>query len=77
LILEGKRQYIFEVSSSASKPQIKKDIENLYVVKVESVNIINNKRRARFIRGKAGFNPGFKKAIIKLQEGHKIEIAPH
>jgi len=77
LMLEGGRQYVFEVSSSTSKPQVKKDIEDLYGVKVESVNIINSKRQAKFIRGKIGFNPGSKKAVIKLQEGYKIEVAPH
>ncbi len=76
LMLEGGRQYVFEVVSGTSKPQVKKDIENLYGVKVESVNIINSKRQTRFIRGKTGFNPGSKKAIIKLQEGYKIEVAP-
>ena len=77
LKLEGLRQYIFKVSSDTSKPLIKNDIECLYGVKVESVNIINNKRQTRFVRGRAGYVSGFKKAIIKLKEGHKIEVAPH
>lgn len=76
LNLEGERQYVFKVGDDSSKPQIKKDVESLYGVKVESVNIMNNKRRARFMRGKAGYSRGFKKAIVKLKEGHKIEIAP-
>ena len=76
LNLEGERQYVFKVGDDSSKPQIKKDVEGLYGVKVESVNIMNNKRRARFMRGKVGYSRGFKKAIVKLKEGHKIEIAP-
>ena len=76
LNLEGGRQYVFKVGGDSSKPQIKKDVENLYGVKVESVNVMNNKRRTRFMRGKVGYSPGFKKAMVKLKEGYKIEIAP-
>lgn len=76
LAIEGVRQYVFKVDGDSSKPQIKKDVEGLYGVKVESVNVMNNKRKAKFMRGKAGYSRGFKKAIVKLKEGYKIEIAP-
>lgn len=73
---ESERKYVFKVTPKASKPQVKRDIERLYNVKVETVNVINNKRKSRFVRGRIGYQTGMKKAIVKLCEGYKIEVAP-
>ncbi|MFH1451061.1 MAG: 50S ribosomal protein L23 [bacterium] len=74
--LVAKNQYVFKVFSSASKIEIKKAVENIYGVKVVGVNTINIHRKARKVRGKAGWKTGYKKAIVKVQKGQKIEILP-
>ena len=70
----NQNQYIFEVAPSATKNEIKKTIQDLYGVKVWRVNIINVSGKKRRVGKHEGFKPGFKKAIIFLAEGEKIEV---
>ncbi len=70
-------KYVFKVYPNANKSEIKKAIANLYGVAVKDVNIINIKTKKRIMRGRIGEKPGYKKAIITLEKGHKIEILPH
>lgn len=69
------RQYVFLVQTAATKPEIKKVVEELYKVKVVAVNVVNlPAKRKRFrgvVRGSGG---GHRKAIVTLQEGQKIEM---
>ncbi|MDO8601141.1 MAG: 50S ribosomal protein L23 [bacterium] len=66
-------QYVFEVFPRAAKSEIKKAIESLYGVKVLKVGIINIPRRKIRVGKTMGFKGGYKKAIIKIQAGQKIE----
>lgn len=67
-------KYIFKVTPVADKNKIKKSVEDLYGVQVVSVNIINIPRKKR-IRGRVtGWKSGYKKAIVTLKEGDKIEF---
>ena len=75
---EKLNRYSFCVSPDANKYQIKSLIEDLYGVKVVSVNTMNyegkNKQRytkAGLIRGK---KPAFKKAVVTLAEGETIDF---
>jgi len=78
LAQEGK--YIFKVYSGANKIEIKKAIEGFYGVKVEKVNIVHimpKRRRLGRTQGwKGGLKMGFKKAIVTLVKGEKIEVMP-
>ncbi len=67
-------QYVFEVTPNANKVEIKKAIQDLYGVKVDSVNIIKVRGKARRIGRHEGWRPGFKKAIVFLSPGEKLEI---
>jgi large subunit ribosomal protein L23 len=75
--LSGNGKYVFKVYKNANKSEIKKAISNLYGVVVKSVNIINIGAKVRIAQGKKGEKSGYKKAIITLEKGHKIEILPH
>lgn len=68
--------YIFKVKPSANKPEIRQAIQDLYGVKVEKVNIVNIPRKTRRVGRNEGYKPGYKKAIVKLAAGEKIEIMP-
>lgn len=78
--LADQNKYVFRVSSKANKVEIKKVIEALYGVKVEKVNLIHSapkKRRLGRTEGwRHGLKRGFKKAIITLAQGEKIELLP-
>ena len=67
-------KYTFKVAKNSNKIEIKKAIEKLYKVKVSSVNIQNIPSKKRQIGRYMGTKSGFKKAIITLKEGQKIEV---
>jgi len=69
-------QYVFEVFPRANKNEIKKAIENVYKVNVLSVKIINNPAKRRRLGRISGWRKGYKKAIVKIKEGQKIEVLP-
>ena len=74
--LTGLRKYIFIVDKKANKPEIKKLIESIYKVGVESVNMVNVKGKPRRMGRTTGRTSDFKKAIITLKKGHKIDVMP-
>lgn len=67
-------QYVFEVKKDANKKEIKEAIEKIFGVKVEKVRVLKIPSKPRVFRGKLGEKKGYKKAIVKLEEGQKIEI---
>jgi large subunit ribosomal protein L23 len=67
-------KYIFKVDPQANKSQIKKAIEDLYKVKVISVNTVKITKKFRNYGKTPGWKSGFKKAIVTVKEGDKIEL---
>lgn len=69
-------KYVFLVDPSATKPEIAAALEEIYSkqkIKVVKVNTTNAKRKRRRVRGKVGYKPAFKKAIVTLEKGDSIE----
>ena len=72
-------QYTFEVAPKATKQQVKQAVEQIFSVKVLTVNTINvspeeKLKRRRGGRPIVGRAPGWKKAIVKLAPGDRIDI---
>lgn len=67
-------QYIFEISPNYNKNEIKKAVEGLYGVNVLSVNMVKIPHKKRRLGKTEGFRKAYKKAIVKIKEGQKIEI---
>jgi len=74
--LAEENQYVFNVYKQANKTEIKKAIEGLYGVDVLSVKVINIPKRRRRLGRITGWRKGYKKAIVKIKKGQKIEIIP-
>ncbi|PIR88715.1 MAG: 50S ribosomal protein L23 [Candidatus Harrisonbacteria bacterium CG10_big_fil_rev_8_21_14_0_10_44_23] len=74
--LSAHGQYLFLVKKNATKPEIKKSIEAGWKVKVDRVNIVNIKPKARRLGRTMGQKPGYKKAIVTLRAGEKLDILP-
>lgn len=72
--LSGINNYVFKVSPKANKIEIRKAIEKLYDVRVRGIRIINTVSKKRQVGRFEGFKPGFKKAVVALEKGYKIEI---
>ncbi len=71
--LEPGRKYLFSVDRKATKIQIKQAVEEIYNVKVGEVNTIIVPGKKRRVRQQLGRTPDWKKAIVTLKEGSKIE----
>lgn len=66
--------YTFKVAGGANKSQIRQVIEKLYQVKPVRINVVNLPAKRVIIRGKRGTKPGFKKALVFLKKGDKIDF---
>jgi len=69
-----RNQVMFKVARNATKPQIKEAVEKLFDVKVKSVNTLVRKGKHKAFRGRLGEQSDFKKAIVTLEEGHRIDV---
>lgn len=68
-------EYVFEVATDASKPAIRQAIEKLFGVKVKDVWTMNVRGKTRRMgRAAPGRRANWKKAIVTLRAGDKIEI---
>ncbi len=72
--LEAQGKYVFQVARVANKIEIKDAIEEIYKVKVLCVNtsIVPGKRKV--VRREEGYTTEWKKAVVTLEKGQKIEI---
>lgn len=70
-------KYIFLVDGASNKIELKKAVEAVYKVNVESVRIINTRPKPRRLGRAKGLKPGYKKAVITLKKGQKLDILPH
>jgi large subunit ribosomal protein L23 len=67
-------QVLFKVARTATKPQIKEAVEKLFDVKVKSVNTHVRKGKIKAFKGAVGEQSDIKRAIVTLEEGHRIDV---
>ncbi len=67
-------QVVFRVAPTATKPQIKAAVEQLFDVKVEAVNTLVRKGKKKTFRGFRGQQSDVKKAVVTLAEGQRIDV---
>jgi len=67
-------QVVFRVAPEANKAEIKAAVEKLFKTKVAAVNVINVRGKAKRLGKTAGRRPDWKKAVVTLRAGEKIEI---
>lgn len=68
-------KYLFWVDKKANKVQIRKAVEDIYKVKVAAVNTLMQRGKLRRVRYVQGKSPDWKKALVTLKEGSKIEVS--
>ena len=67
-------QIIFRVPLTATKREVKAAVEGLFDVKVEAVNTIRVEGKSKRFRGHLGRRSDYKKAIVTLAEGSRIDV---
>lgn len=77
LIAEGANKVVFEVDPGATKREIKEAVEELFRVTVLRVN--TQRMRGKHVRvgRRLGRKPDWKKAVLTLKEGDRIEVLPN
>ena len=73
-LLSESNQVVFKVTKTATKPQIKQAVENLFKVKVKAVNTIVHKGKKKAFRGRLAQQSDSKKAIVTLADGESIDV---
>lgn len=71
LVAEGK--YVFQVAREANKIQIRQAVEKIFNVQVADVNVVNVRGKERGIGRRKGISPNWRKAIVTLKPGQRIE----
>lgn len=75
LLSDTLNQYVFRVHRKANKIQIRQAVEQIFKKKVESVNTVNYDGKAkRERRADYGRTAHWKKAIVTLKEGEKLDL---
>ena len=72
--LIDENKYSFRVHEKAHKTQVRQAVEQLFDVKVEGVNIVKVQAKPKRRGVHRGKKPGWKKAIVQLRQGDRIEI---
>ncbi|MDY0210518.1 MAG: 50S ribosomal protein L23 [Acholeplasma sp.] len=72
-MIETENSYTFKVDKKANKIEIKKAIEEIFGVKVVRVNTINVLPKFKRMGKYEGYKNAYKKAIVKLADGQKID----
>ena len=68
-------KYVFMVKKSATKPEIKKIVKEIYKVDPVAVNVINRHAKGKKVGYHKGKQIGYKKAIVTLKAGQRIDIS--
>ena len=74
LLKERENKVLFKVVKSANKIEIKKAVEEIFKVKVEQVATMNYKGKKKRMGRHEGRRPDWKKAIVTLKEGEKLDF---
>ena len=72
--LMGINKYVFRVSMKANKLMVTRAVKELFGVQPEKVNVMTVRGKDRRLRFRTGKRSAWKKAIITLKPGEKIEL---
>ena len=67
-------RYTFKIHQDAHRTQVRQAVEQLFDVKVVSVNIVKVQPKPKRRGVTKGTRPGWKKAVVRVREGQTIEI---
>jgi large subunit ribosomal protein L23 len=73
-IMSDLNKYVFKVDKNATKISVKQAVKALYNVEPEKVNMVVVRGKKKRVRYKSGYKPSWKKAIVTLAKGDKINL---
>ena len=75
VVADLNNQYVFKVALNATKAEIRKAVEQLFKVKVDNVRTLRVKGKVKRNRFGYSTKPTWKKAYVRLEQGHEIDFA--
>jgi large subunit ribosomal protein L23 len=75
IVADANNQYIFKVTTDATKREIAKAVEKLFDVKVDAVQVVNVKGKQKRFGQLNGKRSDWKKAYVRLKAGSEIDFA--
>jgi len=75
VIADAANQFTFRVAKDATRPEIKTAVEGIYGVSVKSVGVLNVKGKVKRNARGLSKKPSWKKAYVRLEEGHDIDFS--
>jgi len=75
IVADANNQFVFKVAVDATKAEIKKSVEQLFKVKVDKVRTLKVKGKVKRNRFGYSTKPTWKKAYVRLEQGHDIDFA--
>ncbi len=75
VVADENNQFVFKVAVDATKSEIKKSVEQLFKVKVDSVRTLKVKGKVKRNRFGYSTKPTWKKAYVRLEQGQDIDFA--
>lgn len=73
-ISETGNQFVFRVRGDATRSHVKQAVELMFDVKVDAVNVVNQRGKSRRFGAIQGQRSGFKKAYVRLAAGQTIDL---
>jgi large subunit ribosomal protein L23 len=75
MVADKHQQFVFDVATDATKPEIKKAVEKMFEVEVASVQVANMKGKVKRFGQTLGRRKGLKKAYVRLKAGQDIDFS--
>tara|TARA_B100001013_G_C24489850_1_gene394736 strand:- start:443 stop:733 length:291 start_codon:yes stop_codon:yes gene_type:complete len=73
-LIQESNQYAFKVDIKATKRDVKKAVESFFSVEVQDINLVKVKGKMKRSRYRIKKRPDWKKAYVRLVEGHSIDV---
>lgn len=74
MLADKYKQFVFKVAAGANKTQIKRAVETMFNVQVNTVRVCNVPAKQKFFKQRPGHRVGWKKAYIRLKPGFDIDF---
>jgi len=74
MVGESSNQYVFRVTTDATKPEIKQAVEHLFEVQVDDVRVVNVKGKTKRFGARFGRRKDWKKAYVRVKAGQEINF---
>ena len=75
VVADESNQFVFKEAKDATRPEIREAVEKIYEVSVKNVSVLNVKGKVKKTQRGISKKPSWKKAYVRLEDGHDIDFS--